>query len=246
MKKIFTGFVLALSLAVLILPTTVFAQGTTTIAVSDASAQPGETAEMVIMVETDSGVSGAGIAVSYNTSALTLTDIRSLAAGSFVKDLDYDCFSWLNGKNLTGTFRLVALCFAVDPSASGDYTVKVEPIGGLAGNITNENALPVAASFVPGILSVVKESAGAVETPTTEVPDAPGPSDDVPPTSPPEDDPGQDPVTPEVDEPQTSPTVPETPTEEPKKETGDIGLYVAVIVAAAVGFLAGTIRKKRK
>lgn len=246
MKKIFTAFILALSLAVLLLPTAAFAQGTTTIAVSDASAQPGETAEMVIVVETDSGVSGAGIDVIYNTSALTLTDIRPIASGSFVKDLDYDCFSWLNGKNLSGTFELVTLCFSIDPSASGDYTVKVEPIGGLATNITNENARPVTASFAPGVLSVVKESADAVEDPVTEEPEAPGSSDDELPTNPPEDDPGQEPDAPAVDEPQVSPIVPETPTEEPEKESGNIWPYVAVIAAAAVGFLAGNARKKRK
>ena len=255
----------------LILPTKAFAKDTVTITVSDASAQAGETAEMIVLVETESGVSGAGITAVYNKTAMTLTEIRHLASGMFFDDLERDSFSWLKGNNLSGTFELVALCFSIDASAGGDYTVEVKPIGDFAANITNQDASPVAATFVPGILSVVKEVVGEVEPPsttepdapptappdvsTTEKPDVPGTEDPKPdstldaeenPSKPPDVDEEKDPNVPEENEPQLSPSTPTTPTEEPEKGIGNIGLYIAVIAAAAVGFVAGTVRKKRK
>lgn len=266
MRRNFTGFILTLALALLVLPTKTFAKDAVTITVSDAVAKPGETAEMVVLVEANAGVSGAGLTVVYNTTAMTLTDIRPLVSGTFLGDIERDSFSWLKGKNLSGSFELAALCFSIDASAGGDYTVEVKPIGDFAANITNQDAVPVAATFVPGMLSVREEDAGddedpVIEDPTpsgTEDPDASTTKDpDIPttegpepsgtlgvedsPTKPPEDDAAQEPPsTPEENKPQPSPT------EEPKKEPGNIGLYVAVIAAAAVGFVAGTVRKKRK
>ena len=262
---------MTLALALLLLPTKTFAKDTATIAVSDAKAKAGETTEMVILVETNSGVSGVGLTVEYNTTALTLTDIRPLASGVFLGDLNNASFSWLKGQNLSGSFELAVLCFSIDASANGDYTVELKPIGDYAANITNEDANPVAATFVPGILSVVR-------TPVVEEPTVPEPSDEgkdpvTPPSEPdpgsttPGEDPvtppkepepgstapGEDPVTPvtppsepEKEHPQDIPSVPTLPTDEPKKDLGNVGLYAAVIAAAALGFLAGTVRKKRK
>ena len=251
MKKSFTGFIWSLALVLLILPTKAFAKDTVTITVSDASAKAGETAEMIVLVETESGVSGAGITAVYNKTAMTLTEIRHLASGMFFDDLERDSFSWLKGNNLLGTFELVALCFSIDASAGGDYTVEVKPIGDFAANITNQDASPVAATFAPGILSVVKEVAGEVPPPSTEEPDAPTTEDPKPdstdaPSKPPDVDEEKDPNVPKENEPQLSPSTPTTPTEEPEKGIGNIGLYIAVIAAAAVGFVAGTVRKKRK
>lgn len=254
MKKRFTSLIFALALALLVLPAQTFAQEAATITVSDASAKAGETVEMVVVVETDSGISGAGITVEYNKTAMTLTEIRPLVSGTFLADVEYDSFSWLKGKNLSGTFELATLCFSIDASANGDYIVEVKPIGDFAANITNEDASTVAATFVPGTLSIGKEGAGNADGPVTEDPEPsgtvgedkepsatdpkPGSTLDVEasPTKAPEADP-------EKNEPQPSPS---TPTEEPEKKIGDIGLYIAIIAAAAVGFMAGTVRKKRK
>lgn len=245
MGKNFAGFILTLILTLLILPTKAFAVDTATITVSDATAKAGETAEMVVLVQTDSGVSGTGITVIYNKNAMTLTEIRPLVSGTFLPDPEHDSFSWLKGENLTGAFELVTLCFEVDASAGGDYTVEVRPIGDLAANITNEKASPVTATFVPGVLSIVKEVAGEVEPPSTKEPDSTLDAEENP-SKAPEGDKEQESSAPEENEQQLSPSAPTTPAEEPEKEIGNIGLYVAVIAAAAVGFVAGNARKKRK
>lgn len=165
MGKNFAGFILTLILTLLILPTKAFAVDTATITVSDATAKAGETAEMVVLVQTDSGVSGTGITVIYNKNAMTLTEIRPLVSGTFLPDPEHDSFSWLKGENLTGAFELVTLCFSVDASASGDYKVEVSPIGDLAANITNQDASSVLATFVPGILRVANGQTDNIELP---------------------------------------------------------------------------------
>lgn len=140
----------------LVLPSKVLAQEPVTIAVPDAATKAGETLELVMSVRNSTGISGAGLTVIYDTQAMRLTDIVSLTSGNFLKDLDRSNFSWLKGKDLTGDFDLVKLCFEVSDRASGTYTVSAELTGNLASNITNQNAVPVPAEFVPGTVTVEK------------------------------------------------------------------------------------------
>ena len=130
------------------------ATGPAIIEVSDGTAVAGEKAELTVSVLNSPGVSGAALTVSYDKSSMSLEDIQPLVDGSFMRTPALDGFSWLKGRDVEGEFELVRLIFNVDNKASGQYEVGIKLTGDKPGNLTNQDAEAVAASFSAGILTV--------------------------------------------------------------------------------------------
>ena len=154
MKKILTFIIIIAMTLSLGVPAFAAAPATVTVASPTAAVTPGSTVNVAVTIANNPGMDVMKLKFSYDTTALTLKDMKlgSVMTGTFTQNLDkaVALLEAAGTTNATGNGTLVTLKFEVKSTATtGNYT-----IGFLVADAVNRNEERVALTTQAGTVSV--------------------------------------------------------------------------------------------
>ena len=154
MKKILTFIIIIAMTLSLGVPAFAATPATVTVASPAAAVNPGSTVNVAVTIANNPGMDVMKLKFSYDTTALTLKDMKlgSVMTGTFTKNLDkaVALLEAAGTTNATGNGTLVTLKFEVkSTAAAGNYT-----IGFLVADAVNRNEERVALTTQAGTVSV--------------------------------------------------------------------------------------------
>ena len=154
MKKILTFIIIIAMTLSLGVPAFAAAPATVTVASPTAAVTPGSTVNVAVTIANNPGMDVMKLKFSYDTTALTLKDMKlgSVMTGTFTQNLDkaVALLEAAGTTNATGNGTLVTLKFEVkSTAAAGNYT-----IGFLVADAVNRDEVRVALTTQAGTVSV--------------------------------------------------------------------------------------------
>ncbi len=136
------------------------------VSVGTAIGAYGDTLEIPVFLSGNTGFSSLGIEISYDKTALELTDVTGGNVGAtFTKAQDLSAMpynlGWSSAENNTFNGTLATLSFSVLSSVAGEYPISVSFYKGRDGNYTDgydvnydENFAPLQLSYVSGKIEI--------------------------------------------------------------------------------------------
>ena len=154
MKKILTFIIIIAMTLSLGVPAFAATPATVTVASPAAAVNPGSTVDVAVTIADNPGMDVMKLKFSYDTTALTLKDMKlgSVMTGTFTQNLDkaVALLEAAGTTNATGNGTLVTLKFEVkSTAAAGNYT-----IGFLVADAVNRDEVRVALTTQAGTVSV--------------------------------------------------------------------------------------------
>ena len=148
MKKAFSVFLIAVLLAITMIPA--FAAKTPKITVSSATAKPGDTVVLTVTMKNNPGINTFSFGFSYDSNKLSLIEVKpsSELGGQFVYKKKA---VWLNSKDSTYNGEIMTLKFKVAKSASGSSKVELTYS---PGDISNYNEQDVSFAIEAGTIKI--------------------------------------------------------------------------------------------
>ena len=155
MKKILTFIIIIAMTLSLGIPAFAATPATVTVASPAAAVNPGSTVDVAVTIADNPGMDVMKLKFSYDTTALTLKDMKlgSVMTGTFTQNLDkaVALLEAAGTTNATGNGTLVTLKFEVKSTAAeGNYTIDF-----LVAEAVNRNEERVALTTQAGTVSVV-------------------------------------------------------------------------------------------
>lgn len=143
------------------------------ITIGNATGKKGDTVEIPVILENNTGFSSLGIEIGYDEKVLSLTNVvaNSNTGATFTKAQDFTVkpynMSWDSASNTTFNGTLATLTFEIISNNAGTYPITVDYYKGRNGNYIDgnnvnydENFEPLGLEYVSGDVRVIKVSGG--------------------------------------------------------------------------------------